>query len=168
MRLLFACVCALCSTLAAAAPSPPVLLFRDPGSFAMVLAAMQKAGARPGPRQQLYDDAPQPQRVLESAARQHAYVLVGHIPVALGKMPNPGLKILFQGDPALRRTYVAVEPGPAHPADAARRALAHKVADYLLSPAGQAELVAADRAAGGAPWLYPLGPVAPAKVATAP
>ena len=58
---------------------------------------------------------------LASAARQHAYAVVGHIPVALGKMPSHGLKVLLHGDPAMRRVYVLIEPGPAHLASAEQR-----------------------------------------------
>lgn len=141
----------------------PMMLFRDPGSFALVQGALRRAGVRPGARQQLYDDAERPQQVLQAAARLHAYVLVGHIPVAMGKMPNPGgLATLFKGDPLLRRVYVAVEPGPLHPADAARRVLAHRVADYLVSAAGQNDLVAADQEIPGGPWLYPVKPASQA------
>lgn len=133
----------------------PLLLFRDPGSFSIVQGLLKRAGVRPGMRQQGYDDAPRPQQVLEAAARQQAYVMVGALPVAFGKMPNPGLKVLYRGDPAMRRLYVVVEPGPAHPATAAQRMRARLVADYLTRAAGQAALVAADQAAGG-PWIYPL------------
>ena len=137
------------------AANAPLLAFRDPGSFSIAQALFRRAGVRPGPGQQLYDDAESPQAVLASAARQHAYAVVGHIPVALGKMPSHGLKVLLHGDPAMRRVYVLVEPGPAHPASAEQRQYARQLADYLLSPAGQADLRAADREAGG-PWVFPL------------
>jgi tungstate transport system substrate-binding protein len=138
----------------------PLLLFRDPGSFALTEAAMRRAGVQAGPRQQLFNDAQPRRNVLLSAAREHAYVVVGHIPAVTGRMPNPdGLKVLLKGDPALRRVYVVVEPGPNHPADAARRARARRLADYLVSAQGQADLVAADREAGG-PWLFPITPAA--------
>jgi len=138
----------------------PLLLLRDPGSFALTEAAMRRAHVHAGPRQQLFDDARPRQNVLVSAARQHAYVVVGHIPAVTGRMPNPGdLKVLLKDDPAMRRVYVVVEPGPNHPADSARRARARRLADYLVSARGQADLVTADREAGG-PWLFPLAPTA--------
>jgi len=137
------------------AADAPMLLFRDPGGFAIVQALWRASGQRPGPRQQLYDDSEQPQQVLLSAARQGAYVLVGRIPVLFGRMPNAGLKILLQGDPTMRRVYVAAEPGPAHPADAATRVAARAIADWLLAPAGQAR-IAALPARDGLPLLYPL------------
>lgn len=144
------------------AADAPLLAFRDPGSFIIAQALFRRAGVRPGPRQQLYDDAESPQSVLVSAARQGAYAVVGHIPVASGKMPSHGLKVLLHGDPAMRRVYVLVEPGPAHPANAERRRLARRLADYLLSARGQADLRAADREAGG-PWVFALTTSGPAR-----
>jgi tungstate transport system substrate-binding protein len=129
--------------------------FRDPGSFAIVHGLMRAHGIRPGPRQQRFDESEIPQMVLRSAAAQRAYVVVGHIPVAFGKMPNNELAVLYKGDPSMRRVYIAVEPGPRHPATRERREQAHKLAEYLLSPTGQAALKEADHAAGG-PWIFPL------------
>lgn len=138
-----------------AAADAPLLAFRDPGSFTIVQNLWRRAGLRPGPRQQLYDDAERPQEVLKSAARQQAYAVVGHIPVALGKIPSAGLQVLLKGDPAMRRVFVVVEPGPLHPASRHARRQAHRLADFLVSPAGQSLLVEIDQARGG-PWLFPL------------
>ncbi|MEE4464568.1 tungsten ABC transporter permease, partial [Azotobacter chroococcum] len=69
--------------------------------------------------------------------------------------------ILLRGDRRMRRAYVALEPGPAHPASAAAREGARRVVDYLVSPAGQANLAAADGEAGG-PWIYGLAEAPPA------
>lgn len=138
-----------------AAHDAPLLAFRDPGSFTIVQRLWRQAGLRPGPRQQRYDDAERPQEVLLSAARQGAYAVVGHMPVAFGKMPDGGLKVLVKGDPAMRRVFVVVEPGPRHSADTQRRRLARRLADYLIGPRGQADLEAADHRAGG-PWIFPL------------
>jgi tungstate transport system substrate-binding protein len=144
-----------------AAIDAPLLAFRDPGSFTIVQKLWRQAGLRPGPRQQLYDDAERPQDVLRSAARQQAYAVVGHIPVALGKIPDAGLRVLLKGDPAMRRVFVLVEPGPQHPATPRARRQAHRLADFLLSPAGQRMLGEVDLARGG-PWIFPLpGPERP-------
>ncbi|WP_200375511.1 substrate-binding domain-containing protein [Thiocystis violacea] len=148
-----------------AAVDAPLMGFRDPGSFGIVQRLWRASGVSPGSRQQLPDDSAPPQRILETAARQHAYVVVGHIPLVFGRMPNPaGYQVLLSGDPAMRRVYVAVEPGPRHPADPARRAVARTLADYLLSPAGQTDLAAANRAIATeqrpGPWILPLSPPA--------
>lgn len=129
--------------------------FRDPGSFSVSHALFRAAGLRPGPRQQLFDDGETPQQVLAAARRLGAYAVVGHIPVKFGRMPAEGMAVLVRGDPAMRRVYVVVEPGPRHPADARQRARAKRLADYLVSPRGQADLRDADREAGG-PWVFPL------------
>ena len=50
---------------------------------------------------------------------------------------------ILADDPAMRRAYVAMEPGPRHHASAEARLQARKVADYLVSPAGQADLIEA-------------------------
>ena len=141
------------------AADAPLIGFRDVGSFAIVHGLFRTLGLRPGPRQQLYDDAESPQQVLRSAAAKGGYAVVGHIPVAFGKMPSEGMAVLLKGDPAMRRVYVVVEPGPQHPASPQRRKLAQRLANYLVSPRGQADLATADKEAGG-PWVFPL-PVRP-------
>ena len=93
-------------------------------------------------------------------------------------MPNSAtdpLVVLVRDDPAMRRPYVVVEPGPRHPAGPAARAAAKTLADYLTGPAGQADLttLAREDAARGGPWIFPLATlVAPAaadaSTATAP
>jgi tungstate transport system substrate-binding protein len=133
----------------------PMIGFRDPGSFAIVAGLLRAAGLHLGPRQQLFDEGESAQGVLRSAAANKAYVVVGHIPVAFGKMPSEGMQVLVKGDPAMRRVYVAVEPGPRHPATTRQRKAARKLADFLTSPAGQAALRRVDAEAHG-PWIFPL------------
>lgn len=108
-----------------------------------------------GPRKPPLHCRPSWCRPKKSAARQQAYAVVGHIPVALGKIPSAGLQVLLKGDPAMRRVFVVVEPGPLHPASRHARRQAHRLADFLVSPAGQSLLVEIDQARGG-PWLFPL------------
>lgn len=137
-----------------AATGAPFVAFRDPGSHAVVSALWRIAGIRPG-AWVIPDTSSSAQGILGLAAERRAYTVVGHIPVAFGKMPASGSEILLSGDPEMRRVYVVIEPGPRHPATAEQRVAARRLADYLLSPAGQADLQAADREAGG-PWIYPL------------
>lgn len=149
------------------AADAPMIGFRDPGAFTIMQHLWRSAGLRPGPKQQAYDDAEQPHAVLQSASARGAYVVVGQIPVEFGRMPAGDLRVLLAGDPEMRRVYVAVEPGPQHPADAERRARARRLVDYLLSARGQADLLAANRAAATAehpgPWIFPvLSAAAPA------
>lgn len=137
-----------------AAINAPFVAFRDPGSHAVLAALWREAGMRPHSAV-VADGSAQSQWVLSFAAERRAYTIVGHIPVAFGKMPATGLKVLLKGDPTMRRIYVLAEPGSAHPASAEQRALARRFADYLLSPAGQADLRLADEESGG-PWIFPL------------
>lgn len=133
----------------------PMIGFRDPGSFSIVAGLLRAAGLRLGPRQQLFDDGESPQGVLHSAAANQAYVVVGHIPVAVGKMQSAGMLVLLKSDPAMRRVYVAIEPGPRHPASRRQRKNVRQLVNYLLGPEGQSALARLDVQAGG-PWIFPL------------
>ncbi|MGC4033594.1 MAG: substrate-binding domain-containing protein [Tepidisphaeraceae bacterium] len=83
----------------------------------------------------LFDD---PNReVLKTAADKTAYTLIGRIPFRMGRLPNAGLELLVQGDPAMRRPYVVVVANP-ETVKGARVDLARQLADYLSSPATQA------------------------------
>lgn len=145
----------------------PFIAFRDPGSYTVVQRLWRRAGIRPDARWAHTDTSSTPQGVLQQAAQLGAYAVVGHIPVAFGKMPLPaGTEVLLKGDPQMRRPYVLLTPGPRHPAGPEARRQALRLADYLVSPAGQAALQDADRAAGG-PWLFAAGSVASAMAAPA-
>lgn len=144
-----------------AAARAPFVAFRDAGSHEIVQRLWRQAGIRPAADWVLPDEGERPQEILAQAARQRAYVVVGGIPAAFGKLHGEGLEILLRGDRRMRRAYVALEPGPAHPASAAAREGARRVVDYLVSPAGQADLAAADGEAGG-PWIYGLAGAPPA------
>lgn len=145
----------------------PFIAFRDPGSYTVVQRLWRRAGIRPSARWAHTDTSATPQAVLQQASAMGAYTVVGHIPVAFGKMPLPaGMQVLLQGDPQMRRPYVVLSPGPHHPANAQARSQALRLADYLVSPVGQAALHAADRAAGG-PWLFAAGSVPSATPAPA-
>jgi tungstate transport system substrate-binding protein len=133
----------------------PFVDFRDTGSQAIVRRLMQRAAVAPSPDWFVLDQSPVPQQVVQFAAERHAYLVVGHIPVAFGKMKAVGMKVLLSGDVMMRRPYVVLEPGPRHPASESARLRAKRLADYLVSEGGQADLEAADREAEG-PWIFPL------------
>ncbi len=137
------------------ATQQPFIAFRDTGSHALVQALWRRLGIQADPAWVRLDVTQRPQDILQQAAEQQAYVLVGHIPLAFGKLQGAGLRALFKGDPQLRRPYVLILPGPRHPAGPRARADAQRLADYLLSANGQADLQAADREAGG-PWIFPF------------
>jgi tungstate transport system substrate-binding protein len=132
----------------------PLILFRDPGSFQILKRLLDEAGLTPGQLRLLPDTAARPQQILEQAAREQAYVVVGHIPVAFGRMPSGGTSILFSGDPGMRRAYVVVTPGPRHPANQVARDKAERLTEYLLSEQGQA-LLQEIGDENNVPWIYP-------------
>jgi tungstate transport system substrate-binding protein len=136
----------------------PFVAFRDPGSHEIVQTLWKRMHLPASPDWVLLDETGSPQQILNFAAKKSAYVVVGGIPAAFEKLQGDGLTVLFKGDPAMRRAYVVMEPGPRHSATAEARALARKVADYLTSDKGQQDLVSADQAAHG-PWLFPLSVV---------
>jgi len=73
--------------------------------------------------------------VLERAAAEHAYTLVGRIPFVDGKLARAGIELMVRGDPRLRRPYlVAVAPGAATDP---RHAAARDLAAFLRDPATQ-------------------------------
>lgn len=131
----------------------PFIALRDPGSYTVVQRLWRQAGIRPDASWLRADTSPRPQAVLQLAAELQAYAVVGHIPLHFGKMGAPGVELLLQGDPQMRRPYVVLTPGPRHPATAPQRAAAQRLADYLLSVAGQQALAQANHAAQG-PWVF--------------
>jgi tungstate transport system substrate-binding protein len=68
--------------------------------------------------------------VLTVAAEKNAYTLVGRIPFLDGKMPNPGLVLMVQGDPQLRRPYMVAVASRARFPEAHVEA-ARELAEYL-------------------------------------
>jgi len=132
----------------------PLILFRDSGSHQVLRRLMDQAGLVPAQFQLLQDAVDRPQQILRQAAAEQAYVIIGHIPIAFERMPADGVRVLLSGDPAMRRGYVVVTPGPRHPATAAARNHAKRFADYLVSEAGQALVEATDSPAGQR-WLFP-------------
>lgn len=136
----------------------PFIALRDPGSYTVVQRLWRRAGIRANERWVRMDTSPTSQSVMHQARVQQAYVVAGHIPWAFGKMTAPGLRVLLRGDPQMRRPYVVLTPGPRHPASVRARHDAARLADYLISPAGQAALQVVDQQAGG-PWLFARGSV---------
>lgn len=132
----------------------PLITFRDAGSHQVLRRLMDNAGLVPAQFNLLHDSALQAQQILNQAAQQNAYVIVGHLPVAFERMPTYGMQVLLQGDPAMRRAYVIVTPGPLHPASAAARTNAKRLAAYLVSDAGQA-MLGETNLDDNTPWIYP-------------
>ena len=132
----------------------PLIAFRDVGSYQILRRLLDSAGLVPGQIRLLPDTVVRPQQILTQAAREQAYVIVGHLPVAFGRMPSEGVEILLSGDPAMRRAYVVVTPGPQHPASSEARVNAEKLAEYLLSEDGQ-RVLGEIGPTDDTPWVFP-------------
>lgn len=120
--------------------SSPMMLFRDPGSYNILQKLLEQANFTPADFNWVADGVQRPQQVLRQASQAGAYALVGHIPVAFGRMPSPGMEIMVTGDPVMQRAYVIATPGGSHSASREARRAAEQLADYLLSEAGQAAM----------------------------
>lgn len=136
----------------------PFVSFDDPGSHAIVQKLWRTTGTRPGAGNwRLLDQAQRAQGIVEFAAERKAYVVVGHIPVAFGKMRPRGQAVLLKGDPAMRRPYVVVEqPTGALPGCGPTPPAVQRVVAFIASAAGQAAVQQAGTGADGQPWIYRL------------
>ena len=95
--------------------------------------------------------------LLHYAAANNAYMIVGRIPVVFKKMhPDPGIKILVQGDPEMRRPYMLMTANPDRFPESNIKG-AEKLADFLLSDRIQKFLASYDGGIGdGIPIFYPV------------
>jgi tungstate transport system substrate-binding protein len=74
----------------------------------------------------MFDEESQ-QRVLQRAAAEQAYTMVGRIPVLSGKLKADGMTIAVQGDPRMRRPYLVEVATNAN-------AATHDLAEFLRLP----------------------------------
>jgi tungstate transport system substrate-binding protein len=84
-----------------------------------VLHDLQEAGhlvLDPGATVMFNDD--NQRRVLERAAALSAYTMIGRIPWITGKLKAPGIELMVQGDPRMRRPYLVEVSSAASPAAA--------------------------------------------------
>ncbi len=72
-------------------------------------------------------------QLLQRAAQENAYTIVGRIPFLNGKISNSGLEIMVQGDPRMRRPYVVVV-STANKPGSPRREAARRLASFLREP----------------------------------
>lgn len=86
----------------------PFVDFMGPGSREVSHRLWKSAGVEPKGDWVLKDESSIPQAVVEFAATKHAYVIVGRIPILKGKIPSAGMEVMVQGDPEMRRPYVAM------------------------------------------------------------
>lgn len=95
--------------------------------------------------------------ILHYVASKNAYMIVGRMPVLFRKMdPDPNVKIMVQGDPRMRRPYVAMVANPERFPSANLEGAA-RLSDFLLSDAIQGFLASYDGGIGdGVPIFIPV------------
>lgn len=130
----------------------PLISFRDIASQQIIRRLLDSAGLLPRDINLISDSAGRQQEILLQAQQDQAYVIVGHMPVAFNRMPSDGTTILLQGDPAMRRGYSVLTPGPLHPASAEARKNAGMFADFIVSEEGQAAIETIG--GSGERWIY--------------
>ena len=139
-----------------ASAQAPYVEARNTGSQTVEIHLWRKAGITPSGNWLIKDESPSPQGVVEFAAKHGAYVIVGRLPLLYGKIPSSGMEILVEGDPEMQRPYVVMEANPAKNLGK-NPDVARKLADFLVSPAGQSALRNfAIRADTGLPVFYPI------------
>jgi tungstate transport system substrate-binding protein len=95
--------------------------------------------------------------ILHYVASRNAYMIVGRMPVLFRKMdPDPGVKIMVEGDPNMRRPYMAMVANPVR-FPSANLEGATKLSDFLLSDKIQNFLASYDGGIGdGVPIFIPV------------
>lgn len=139
----------------------PFVEARNTGSQTVSNALWRKLGINPTGEWVLKDESQSRWQVVEFARLRGAYVIVGRIPVISGKLASPGMEVMVEGDPMMRRPYVVAEAiasktGSRNP-EGARR-----LAEFLTSPDAQQLLSAhASRQNDGKPVFFPVEPDVP-------
>lgn len=111
--------------------------FQDIGSREVCHKLWNKAGIRPQGDWFLKDESSDHTGILNFAANNNAYVVVGRMPVIFGKMHKAqGMEILVQNDPAMRRPYIVMEADLNRFPGANVRG-ARRLSDFLVSEQAQ-------------------------------
>ncbi len=95
--------------------------------------------------------------ILHYVASKNAYMIVGRMPILFNKIePDPGVKIMVQGDPVMRRPYMVMVANP-EKFPGSNIEGASKLADFLLSDRIQKFLATYDGGVGdGIPIFIPI------------
>jgi tungstate transport system substrate-binding protein len=117
---------------------------------------MEKSGVNPDPKWLIQDFAEHKRAVLNYARQQHAYGIVGSLPVRFGKMNSEGMMVVVQGDPAMRKPYVVMVANPKRFPEANHEG-ARSLSAFLLSAGTQKFLLTYGASQeGGAPFFFPV------------
>ena len=130
--------------------------FQDIGSREVCHGLWKKVGIQPRGDWFLKDESADHTEILNFAAKNNAYVVVGRMPVLFGKMETKGMEILVENDPAMRRPYVVMEANPERFPEANIRG-AQCLSDFLLSNHVQNFLAKSpSNRRGDLPLFYPV------------
>ena len=130
--------------------------FRDIGSREIFHSLMEKSGVEPDSKWLVQDFAEHKRAILMYAQQQHAYGIVGSLPVRFGKMSSEGMTVVVQGDPAMRKPYMVMVANPKKFPDANHEGAA-ALSAYLLSEATQKFLLTYGATKeGAAPFFFPV------------
>jgi len=130
--------------------------FLDIGTREVCHKLWDKAGIRPQGDWFLKDESADHLEIVNFAARNNAYVVVGRMPVLFGKIEMKEMEILVENDPAMRRPYIVIEANPERFPKANIRG-ARCLSDFLLSNQVQNFLAqSASNRRGGLPLFYPV------------
>jgi tungstate transport system substrate-binding protein len=130
--------------------------FRDIGSREIFHSLLEKSGVNPDPKWLIQDFAEHKRAVLSYARQQHAYGIVGSLPVRFGKMNSEGMAIAVQNDPAMRKPYVVMVANP-QKFPGANHEGARALSAFLLSAETQKFLLTYGATKeGGAPFFFPV------------
>ncbi len=91
------------------------------------------------------------------ASEKNAYLVFGRMPVLFEKVEKGNLKIMVEGDPAMRRPYIVMEANPKIFPDSNDKG-ARALSDFMLSKEIQDFMNDFGRAESGLPWFYPVWP----------
>lgn len=130
--------------------------FRDIGSREIFHSLLEKSGLDPDPKWLVQDFAEHKRAILTYARQQHAYGIVGSLPVRFGKMNSEGMALVVQGDPAMRKPYIVMVANPKKFPDANHEG-ARALSAFLLGAETQKFLLSYGATKeGGAPFFFPV------------
>lgn len=129
---------------------------QDLGSREMAHRLWKRAKIHPMGNWYLKDESGDHLDFLNFASKHNAYVILGRVPVVMGKLRAHNMKILVYEDPTMRRPYIVMEANPdMFPATNVEGARA--LSNYLLSNKVQSFLAGFGKDRNdGIPFFYPV------------
>ncbi|MEQ8786820.1 MAG: substrate-binding domain-containing protein [Pirellulaceae bacterium] len=116
-----------------------LLLHGSLGANEVLADLLARGGLRLDPEKTISITADKQRAMLQRAAKERAYTLIGRIPYLSGKIESGDLAVMVQGDPRLRRPYVVATTTDVR--DVARYEAARQLAAFLRAPETQAWIV---------------------------